>query len=339
MAWSDIHGHDRWVAVFRHVAARQRLAHAYLFVGPPGVGKRLFALELARALLCERSQPSQLAACGECEACVLFAAGTHPDFFLVGKPPDKNEMPIEVMRELCQAYGLKSARGKTKIAVIDDADDFNDESANCFLKTLEEPPPRSLIILLGTSLEQQLPTIRSRCQVIRFAPLADTPMRAILGKEGVSDPQLASRLVKLAAGSPGQALALKEPELWEFRGKLLRGLAQPRIDSMALAKEFTEFAQSAGKETSEHRQRAALVLKLLVEALGDVLDVHASGSLEPVAPEDRAALQSLAHRAQPDKILALLERCLEAEVHLGRYIQVGLVIEALMDALGRMLES
>jgi DNA polymerase III subunit delta' len=339
MAWSDIQGHDRWIAMFRHVAQRQRLAHAYLFVGPPGVGKRLFAIELARALLCERSSPSQLAACGECESCVLFAAGTHPDFFLVGKPADKNELPIDVMRELCQAFGLKPARSKGKIAIVDDADLFNDESANCFLKTLEEPPPRSLIILLGTSLEQQLPTIRSRCQVIRFAPLADAPMRAILGKEGVSDPQLAARLVKLAAGSPGQALALKDAALWQFRGKLLHGLAQPRIDSMALAKEFTEFAQDAGKETSEHRQRAGLVLKLLIEALADVLDVHASGSLESVAPEDRAVLQTLAQRAQPDKILLLLERCLEAEVHLGRYIQVGLVLEALMDALGRTLES
>jgi DNA polymerase-3 subunit delta' len=339
MPWSDIQGHERWADMFRQVARRNRLAHAYLFVGPEGVGKRLFALELARALLCERAPPGELEACGQCEACILFAAGTHPDFFLVAKPEGANELPIDVLRELCQAFGLKPARGKSKIAVIDDADDFNEEAANCFLKTLEEPPPHSLFMLLGTSLERQLPTIRSRCQIIRFAPLADKLVAGILGKQGVSDPQAAARLVRLAAGSPGQALALAEPALWQFRGKLLQGLVQPRIDTVGLAKAFVEFVEDAGKETAQQRQRAGLVLKLLIEALADVLDVHAAGSAASAAAEDRAILENLAQRAQPDRILAILERCLEAEEHLGRYIQVSLVIEGLVDALGRKLEG
>lgn len=343
MPWSHIQGHDRWIMVFRHVVERRRLGHAYLFVGPEGVGKRLFALELARSLLCERNLPDQLEACGECEACTLFAAGTHPDFYLVDRPEGKNTLPIEVLRELCQAFALKPARSRGKIAVIENADDFNEdaaeEAANCFLKTLEEPPPRSLFILLSTSLERQLPTIRSRCQVIRFAPLAENVVAGILSKQGVGDPQLAARLVKLAAGSPAQALALGDPALWQFRGKLLHGLAQPRVDVFGLAKAFVEFVEDAGKEAAAQRRRAALVLKLLMEALADVLDIHAAGSAAAVPAEDRAILESLARRAQPDRILAILERCLEAEQQLDRYIQVGLVIEALLDAVARMLES
>src|SRR5438128_11535919 len=153
MSWSQILGHERWVELFRHAVRRNRLAHAYLFVGPAGVGKRLFALELAKALLCERNEPGQLDACGECEACKLIDADTHPDFFWRGKPwidpkdgKEKNEIPIDLMRKLCASLGLKSARGRAKVAVLDDADDLNEESANCFLKTLDVPPPGSVFI-------------------------------------------------------------------------------------------------------------------------------------------------------------------------------------------------
>src|SRR5262249_2777059 len=162
------------VAAFDHVVRRGRLAHAYLFVGAEGVGKKLFAAELARALLCEAPRPGsgRLEACDRCASCLLVEAGTHPDLTVVGRPEESNEMPIELMRELCRHFMLKSARGRGKVIVLDDADDLNEVSANFFLKTLEEPPPHSVFLLIGTSREQQLPTILSRCQVVRFAPLA-----------------------------------------------------------------------------------------------------------------------------------------------------------------------
>src|SRR5262249_42813443 len=153
------------------------LAHAYLFAGPAGVGKRLFAGELAKALLCEHPRDGRLEACDRCPSCVLMGAGTHPDFFTAVRPPEKANLPIEVMHELCRRFSLKSARGRGKIAILEDADDLDDPitgnvAANCFLKTLEEPPPRSVFILVGSSVDRQLPTIVSRCQVVRFRPLA-----------------------------------------------------------------------------------------------------------------------------------------------------------------------
>jgi DNA polymerase-3 subunit delta' len=337
--WSHIQGHERWVEMFRQVVRRQRLAHAYLFVGPEGVGKRLFALELAKALLCERNDPGQLDACGQCDACLLVEARTHPDFFLVAKPEDKNVLEIEVMRELCQGFGLKAGRGHGKVAVLDDADDLNAEAANCFLKTLEEPPPRSVFILIGTSLDGQLPTIRSRCQVIRFAPLPEKTVSAILSKHELADAALLPRLVKLASGSPGQALDLADPDLWQFRNRLLQGLAQPKIDTVGLGKAFVEFVEDAGKETALHRRRAKLVLKLLIEGWTEALNIQLAGSAASVDPEEAALLQPLARRTQPDQILRVLERCLETETHLDRYVQVGLVLEGLLDAIGQILES
>src|SRR5439155_24893285 len=225
MGWQRVRGHDAVVGRFTQTWQRGRLAHGYLFAGPPGVGKRLFAGELAKALLCEAPPAGRLEACDQCVACTLVDASTHPDLFTVGRPEESNEIPIEIMRELCRGFGLKSARGRGKVAILDDADDLNDASANCFLKTLEEPPPRSLFILVGTSMDRQLPTIVSRCQVVRFAPLSAEVMADLLKAHGAGDAQQVQRLVRLAGGSPGQALALADPALWQFRKVLLEGLS------------------------------------------------------------------------------------------------------------------
>jgi DNA polymerase III subunit delta' len=171
VSWERVRGHERLAAAFAQVVRRGRLAHAYLFTGPRGVGKRLFAGELARALLCEQPPGDHLEACGQCASCTLVDAGTHPDCFAAGRPEDSLEVPIDEVRELCRHFSLKSARGRGKVALLDDADDLNDAAANCFLKTLEEPPPRSVLLLIGTSPDRQLPTIVSRCQIVRFAPL------------------------------------------------------------------------------------------------------------------------------------------------------------------------
>src|SRR5262249_57294325 len=113
------------------------------------------------------------------------------------------EFPIELMRELCQGFALKSARGRGKVVVIDGADDLNRESANCFLKTLEEPPPRSVLVLIGSSPDRQLPTIVSRCQVIRFAPLPSSEVADLLRTGGVEDTALLELLLPLSEGSLG----------------------------------------------------------------------------------------------------------------------------------------
>src|SRR5204862_2693685 len=133
-----------------------------------------------------------------------------------GRPDDKLQLPIEVVRQPCADLAPKPARGGRKVASLDDADDLNEESSNCFLKTLEEPPPGSLLILIGTSPDLQLPTIRSRCQLVRFAPLPPGDVADLLRQAGVTDEALVARLRHLAAGSPGRALELADPELWDF---------------------------------------------------------------------------------------------------------------------------
>src|SRR5436190_10788235 len=160
MAWQGIEGHDEVVERFRRSLARGRLASTFLFVGPAGVGKRALAEKLAQALLCSAAPAQQMAPCGHCDSCVQVAAHTHPDLYLVEKPADKSTIPLELligddehrMREgLCHAISLKPFMGGRKVAIIDDADYLSEEAASCLLKTLEEPPPRSVLILIGTS--------------------------------------------------------------------------------------------------------------------------------------------------------------------------------------------
>jgi DNA polymerase-3 subunit delta' len=336
VSWQQVRGHDALIAAFDRTWQRGRLAHAYLFTGPPGIGKRHFALELAKALLCEVPARPHLEACDQCPACALVAAGTHPDLFTVVRPEDTQVVPIAAIRELCQGLSLKAARGHGKVALVDDADDLNAEAANCFLKTLEEPPSGSVLFLIGTSADVQLPTIVSRCQVVPFKPLPDALVGELLRTQGLEDGALVERLVRLSGGSPGQALALADPALWEFRRTLLQGLMQLPRESVALAQAWSAFAETAGKGTPDKRRRAALTLRLLIEFLSSALTLSVGGTPAVVEPDDLRTLEGLVQRSDPDRLLSLLERCLEAEMHLDRQVQLVLLLEGLVEGLGQL---
>src|ERR1051326_4243469 len=126
MSWERIRGHAEAKQTFRAAFDRGRLGQSYLLVGPEGVGKRLFARELAKALLCERP-PSPLTACDSCPGCAQVEAHTHPDFLTLRTPEGKHELPVEEMRTFCGLLSRKSGRSGRKIGIVEDADDLNAE--------------------------------------------------------------------------------------------------------------------------------------------------------------------------------------------------------------------
>ena len=204
---------------FRRTLAADRLASTYLFVGPAGIGKKRFALALAKSPAVPttigatiRSNPAAIASRADCST-----AGNHPDLDVVGLPKDKSTLPLELFigdKEhrnqdgLCHRISLRPFLGGRKVAIIDDADHFSQESANCLLKTLEEPPPRSLMILIGTSPSKQLPTIRSRSQVVRFQPLPASTRRRDSARRREWQPtrRRPSRLATYSEGSIERAV-------------------------------------------------------------------------------------------------------------------------------------
>lgn len=334
MSWDRIRGQDAPRNTFFTALEAGRLAHSYLLVGPEGVGKRLFARELAKAFLCEHP-PAQLTACDRCPACAQVAAGTHPDLLFLRTPEDKHELPVDEMRAFCAQVALKPTRGPRKIGIVEDADDFNASSANSFLKTLEEPPPGALLLLLATGTDRQLPTILSRCQVVRFAPLAPADLHAVLAGMGVDDTAKRDRLVRLGAGSVSRALALDDDSIWQVRQKLVDGLTAPRPQFQPLAETWSRFNEDAGKETAPQRLRTSLVLQFLVEAVQHALKLSLGATVPDLDPAEAARLKAFADRVGTAGLMELLDALVEADFYVERRVQLILIVESVLAKFPR----
>jgi DNA polymerase-3 subunit delta' len=202
--WQGI-GQDRVTALLRRAVERDRVPNAYLFSGPPGAPLLDTAIAFACALNCQRTKGEP---CGECDACSKIVAGIHPDVVTLVREGAANIVPIESVRtQVIGRIGLPPHEADTRVFIVEEATAMAPPAANALLKTLEEPPARTLFVLCTTAPEQLLPTIRSRCQRVRFgggAPLADAdPARAeriaALGEElaaDVPDPSLPQRVAE-----------------------------------------------------------------------------------------------------------------------------------------------
>ncbi|MFQ5667194.1 MAG: DNA polymerase III subunit delta' [Candidatus Binatia bacterium] len=222
VGFAAICGHERVREYLRAAAKDGRLPHAQLFAGPDGVGKRSVALALAGWLLCDEQGDD---ACGRCSSCHQVAAGSHPDFRMVAVAPGKKETGVARVRDVKRFVQLRPVRGKAKVVILDDAQMLTVAAQNALLKTLEEPPVRSLLILVANNPGALLPTVRSRCQRIQFSPLHEEAVVEILTQRLHLDAAVARRVAALADGSPGRALILSRCCGGRSPGELLPQLA------------------------------------------------------------------------------------------------------------------
>src|SRR6056297_100492 len=251
MGWSEVIGQERAVETLKRALASRRVAHAYLFHGPDGVGKRAAALAFAQALECQRRAAGEAAPCGACMACQKVDRMVHPDVHLYLPQPndastddvaarhqrlaenayaevDFRRRPslddpskssnkqtiynVNRVREITRDLRYSPAEGRYKVAVLTDADAMNEASANAFLKGLEEPTEQTVIVLTASRPDRLLPTILSRCQRLRFDVLgADAIERALVEREEL-EPDRAAFLARMADGSYTRALTLSESE-------------------------------------------------------------------------------------------------------------------------------
>lgn len=214
MGFADLIGHSKQLATLRASLSNGRLHHGYLFLGPDGVGKRTVARALAQAIHCSELDGDY---CGRCVNCSSIIDGNHPDVRFVRPLPDKKEISIQQIRELERELRFRSFGGKRKIAIVDPVALMNVAAQNALLKTLEEPPANSLIILIAPNGGTLLPTLRSRCLRLSFVPLPRSEVAQFLRQKHGVKAEDAQFLAAMAMGSIGLAASLDRDALAEKR--------------------------------------------------------------------------------------------------------------------------
>ncbi len=222
MGFAEIIGHKDIIQALDKALLEQKVGHAYLFLGPPGIGKKTLAVAFANRLLCENRPETE---CGGCRSCILFKAGTHPDFNTIA--PSGSSVKIDQLRELQRSSYFRPLTGVYKVFFFPDAEQLTEAAANSFLKLLEDPPAGVVFLFIAVRSDRILATIRSRCQVYNLFPVPSEEINLWLRDQGIEAEEALHRSQN-CNGIPGKALGLKkapvEPELIELKKILDQGL-------------------------------------------------------------------------------------------------------------------
>jgi DNA polymerase-3 subunit delta' len=322
MNW-DILGHEWAVNLLREHIARDYLRHAYLFVGPEGVGRRTLALRLAQAVNClNPSAPGE--PCRACRACLLIERMQHPDLSIV-QPEGKGGMiKVDQIRDLQHSLSLAPYEARYRVALLLRFEQANLSAANALLKTLEEPPPQVLLFVTAESGERLLPTILSRCEVLHLRPLSfETDQQGLEALWGL--PAEESRLIAhLSSGRPGYALGLhQEPERLEQRQKWLdehyQLLFRGRVERFAYAEALTKDKEAL---------RGAL--ETWISFWRDLLLRTAGASAPPVNLDRIDQIETLAPRISLDQARATISKMERTLDLLDRNVNARLATDVLM---------
>ncbi|MBN2847357.1 MAG: DNA polymerase III subunit delta' [Coriobacteriia bacterium] len=364
--WDDLVGQERAVGRLRSAVESGATAHAYLFVGPTGAGKKSAARALACALFCADG------ACGACRECTRVRNNAHPDLHLLR--PEGVTYVVSQIRDIVRDVHLKPAEASRKIYIIEDADRFNDASASAFLKTLEEPPSDVVMVLLAREYDDVLPTIASRCQIVRFAPVpATVALGLVMERTGAGEAE--ARAALAAAGgvipraieflrSPGRRNArqtilgiLKRLPVMDGHDVLmaareLLGAVRAPVEEMKSAqaeevervREFlsrgvlTDMEKRQKRElTAREREGVTELMSVTESWLRDCL-VMARGAGELVANADAAdATAELARVLSSAAALRALDAVSRAREHMSYNVSPQLAVEAMLFDIQEVL--
>lgn len=360
--FDEMVGQEKVAAFLRTAVASKTTSHAYIFVGPAGSGKRTAALLLACALICDDG------GCGTCPACARVRRGAHPDVRVFQPAGAASYLVEQVRDDLVPDMWLAPADGPAKVYILDRAESLGDAAANAFLKSLEEPPSAVTVVLLTDDYDAVLPTIASRCQVVRFAPVAPGRARELLVER--TDADVDEARIALAAtsgsvagalefiGSPGRRQArdhmvavLRDLTVMDGRDilvsarELLREVRAPldevkarqgeeireRVEFMGRGASLKEVEQRHKRELTAH-ERAA-VLELIAVAEGWLRDVLASSAGAPEAIENRDVaddIESAASTMTQASIAAALDAVGQARRRVSYNVSPQLAVEVML---------
>jgi len=319
MAFSAILGQTKALTLLGRALTSGRLAHAYLFTGPDGVGKTTVALDLAAVLLCR--QPQGLQPCGLCPGCLKLRSGNHPDFLRIS--PEGAAIKIDQIRGLKKALKFAPFAGGQRIVLLEEVHTLRREAGNSLLKILEEPPADNLLLLVGNATGALLDTIVSRCQVIPFTPLPVALSAEIIRNHRPDLDQAASlALAALVDGCPGQALTLEADGILalyqHLLAEILADLPGPAVR--------VERALALAVELAESKEGLEPLLALLRIFYKNALAARTSATCTTFASEVMRARERWS-LAQLSAKIAVIDR---AEQALARNCNRGLTSEVLL---------
>lgn len=317
MPFSSIAGQDRITALLRRSLEADRISHAYLFEGIDAGCLRDTALALVQAVFCGATD-----GCGECDSCRRVKGLNHPDLRIL--QPDGAFIKVDQIRDLQRELSLRPYQARKKACIIEDADCMNPASGNAFLKTLEEPPGDALLILLTTHGEGILPTIRSRCQILRFPPLATETIASLLREEGTGDEQ-ARMAAALAGGSLARAREIAGADRLQMRKTLLERTSRLSCrDIFPLLETAEDYARD--------RETAIDAVDMLKLFWRDIL-LFRAGSGEMANLDLLPLVRDIAERLSTGQILDKLEYLAVAGQALARNVNPRLALEVLFMEL------
>lgn len=216
MSFSQIRGQNQPIQLLKGYIQQNRLEAGYLFLGPEGVGKKLIAKTLAKAVNCLQGKSDS---CDRCSSCIKIENNQHPDVNII--ETEGSEIKIEYIRQMQKTMALKPYEGKLRVFIIDNAHNLNAQSATAMLKVLEEPPVDSLIILITDKVSLLFRTIISRCKILKFSALSRIKLKEILKQEYAESDILAHFLAYFSEGRFGYALRLKDKDILREKNRII----------------------------------------------------------------------------------------------------------------------
>lgn len=315
-------GHKKQIEILMRAIAGDKTPHAYLFIGSGGIGKKLVALKLAQALQCTSTANKP---CSLCSGCRKVEGGNHPDVILL--QPDGKFIKIEQVRELQKKLGFKPFEGNKTVCIIDGADKMNIAAANSLLKTLEEPPMATHLILIAENIRFVIPTIISRCQKLKFNPLTSPEIEEILIREKGLSPQEAHSAALVADGSPGKAITFSETFPLEERDTLITSFI--KIADIAGAFSLAEELTKKGKV-----EKLMECLEVLKFFLRDIITVKLKMKRETVIHNNHiSSIEKMAEEHTIEELLHMVNTITRTESAITMNANKRLSIENLLIKL------
>jgi DNA polymerase-3 subunit delta' len=321
MGFSEIVGHEKQIETLRQSLVNGRLHHAYLFLGPDGIGKRTLALALAQAIHCTELESDF---CGGCGACRAVQGGNHADVRLLEPLSNKRDISIQQVRELEKALSLRSFSGRHKVAIIDPATLMNWPAQNALLKTLEEPPQGCVLILVASNAGGLLPTVRSRAFAFSFAPLPRQLIVSYLISRKDKTKEQAQFLAALAMGSLGTASKIETEKLIEKRFDWMNMLVSLTPGNYRAALNTAEALAGNREETLKFLEWAGLWYR-------DLLTFRVAHAQDKIVNLDMLPqIEEQSSRIEDDHLFSLLSKASEASQRIQRNVNRRMVLEDLL---------